>query len=509
MANTWNEPRKPLARSIAAYSDAELDTFLQESMRKHGVQLIDVEDPENLSETFINRLKDRSTAHTWSKAVDLDQVAARLLTIPNDTDTSRRAGSPTPTEPLPPDDFYERRAYDNLIRTGGRPCYPIEMLEDVMADPKAFSEMLHPWVYYTDAIPPQWDVFEAQWNSWGLFRRWQQFFRGNFGDWDRSIPDLQRLYNSFARCASPGFSGYVEADKLSTWIEYLAFAYYFHDEYARSVIRQQSTFDEAWKKLEASVDLEPFETQEYVVSTESSLDREAKRRKAQKAVITAQSELEKLMASVPNLNSPDLRLEPLKCRQLEAAAKQLQETRATLKAVRTRSEHFTTFHITRGSHKIAKHKEELHQRHLQWILKQVPVVEAEICQSISATPGPPAVPGTKRKSMHNGETDADAVHPRTRGAKKQRLQAQENAAQMFALDSHVACPVPLPPSTVPQAGEEQPMPQEPLCRSSRRSRPTVTTEFRPIPGRRTISIVDGERRSRRLAGKPPECGPLP
>ncbi|KAI0864160.1 hypothetical protein F4860DRAFT_511016 [Xylaria cubensis] len=468
MANTGNEPRKPLAREIAAYSDAELDTFLQESMRKHGVQLIDVEDPESLSETFINRLKDRSTAHTWSKAVDLDQVAARLLTIPNDTDTSRRAGSTTPTEPLPPDDFYERRAYDTLIRTGGRPCYPIEMLEDVMADPKAFSEMLHPWVYYTDAIPPQWDVFDAQWDSWILFRR-------------------------------PGFSGYVEAvikflgqsgltrpfelledvqtqDKLSTWIEYLAFAYYFHDEYARS----QSTFDEAWEKLEASVDLEPFETQEYVVSTESSLDREAKRRKAQKAVITAQSELEKLMASVPNLNSPDLRLGPLKRRQLEAAAKQLQETRATLKA-----------------------------RHLQWILKQVPVVEAEICQSISAIPGPPAVPGTKRTSMHNGETDADAVHPRTRGAKKQRLQAQENAAQMFALDSHVACPVPLPPSTVPQAGEEQPMPQEPLCRSSRRSRPTVTTEFRPIPGRRTISIVDGERRSRRLAGKPPECGPLP
>ncbi|KAI0548078.1 hypothetical protein F4679DRAFT_585836 [Xylaria curta] len=487
MANTGNEPRKLLAREIAAYSDAKLDNLLQESMRRHGVQIIEVEDPENLSETFINCLKDRSTAHTCSQPVDLDQVTARLLTILNDTDTSRRARSPT--APLTPDDVYERRAYDNLIRTGGRPCYPIEMLEDVMANPKAFSEMLQPWV-------------------WRLFRQWQQFFRGNFRDWDhQTISNLRRLFNSFARCAGPSFSGYVEAvnkllgqngltrpfelledvqtqDKLSTWIEYLAFAYYFHDKYTRCVTRQQSTFDEAWKKLEASVNLKPFETQEYVCNIKSCLDQDAETRKAKKAVIAARSELEKLMASVPNLNSPNLRLGPLKRRQLEAAANQLGETRATLKAVEKRDKHFTTFHVTIRGYHIAQHREDLHQRYLQWILKQVPVVEAEICQSISATPGPPAVPGTKRKSMHNGEIDADAVHPRTRGAKKQRLQAQENAAQMFALDSHVA----RASSINSLAGRQRSSRcrKSPLRRSSRRSRPTVTTEFRPMPGRRTI-----------------------
>ncbi|KAI1429870.1 hypothetical protein F5Y12DRAFT_342233 [Xylaria sp. FL1777] len=127
----------------------------------------------------------------------------------------------------------------------------------------------------------------------GLFSQWQQFFRGNFDGWNWTIPEFRTLYNSFAqRVGRRGFPAYVEVvknlpdkkeftppfdlreaaqaqNKLSTWIEHLCFVRYFYNEYACTVTYQQSTFDKAWKKLELSVNLKPFGTQEYHSSVES------------------------------------------------------------------------------------------------------------------------------------------------------------------------------------------------------------------------------------------------
>ena len=50
-------PRKLLARNIVAFNDAELDQYLEESRKESGVRTVDVEDPENLPEGFIDRLR--------------------------------------------------------------------------------------------------------------------------------------------------------------------------------------------------------------------------------------------------------------------------------------------------------------------------------------------------------------------------------------------------------------------------------------------------------------------
>ena len=46
-----------LARDIAAYSDAELDRYLEESRIEGGAMVVNVKDPENIPESFIRRLR--------------------------------------------------------------------------------------------------------------------------------------------------------------------------------------------------------------------------------------------------------------------------------------------------------------------------------------------------------------------------------------------------------------------------------------------------------------------
>lgn len=57
MASSDFPTRRYLAREVIAYSDAELDQFLEEHALDGGAMVVEVEDPENLPETFIQRLR--------------------------------------------------------------------------------------------------------------------------------------------------------------------------------------------------------------------------------------------------------------------------------------------------------------------------------------------------------------------------------------------------------------------------------------------------------------------
>jgi hypothetical protein len=48
---------KLLANDVAAFGDAELDQYLQGSRLTRGVAIVQVEDWENLPESFIQRLR--------------------------------------------------------------------------------------------------------------------------------------------------------------------------------------------------------------------------------------------------------------------------------------------------------------------------------------------------------------------------------------------------------------------------------------------------------------------
>lgn len=57
MASSEPASGKVLAREIAAYTDAELDEYLEKHSLEDGTVIVQVHDPENLPESFIYRLR--------------------------------------------------------------------------------------------------------------------------------------------------------------------------------------------------------------------------------------------------------------------------------------------------------------------------------------------------------------------------------------------------------------------------------------------------------------------
>jgi hypothetical protein len=411
-----------------------------------------------------------------SRPVDFDQVAARLLEISADKNTSAQAPSRplllerSPTPLISREEIAKRletEAYNDLVNDAGRPLYPISLLEQVSKDPEEYREILRPWLEYPDANPPNWRVFSRQLNRWQDFRRWQQDNRGYHDDegfpafveaekrryardgvtgmrselefdemlklqWD----DMQRFrqwqrHNIREVHGDGGFPEYVEAvkhrlaqhgstrtfpleedptrqDKLTTWIEYLNFEYWWYDRYTNSVKRQQQQYDEAWKKLVGSKVLRPFETEESNI--ESVFRRASEEERAEKAVESAKSALiwTQKARNEPrrsNLTRPEW------LRRLAAAQSTLDTAKESLKSIKRRNDLITDFIRGTRNYQISKKNADRHNILLRWILEQVPLVEAEGSSDAGR--------GTKRRLRR----DQDEV-TRDRSPKKQKRNDQ-------------------------------------------------------------------------------------
>ncbi|KAL5866306.1 hypothetical protein ACKVWC_011500 [Pyricularia oryzae] len=116
------------AREIEAFSDTELAKHLWENSR-----CVTVQDPENISESFLERLREMVRSHNvpHSAVVDLDGVNAKLLaTEPKGREVSP-ASSDRATEILDDMEDGEVSSHRDLVRAGGRPAYPIQLLDQV------------------------------------------------------------------------------------------------------------------------------------------------------------------------------------------------------------------------------------------------------------------------------------------------------------------------------------------------------------------------------------------
>ncbi|KAK8861834.1 hypothetical protein PGQ11_008069 [Apiospora arundinis] len=508
MASAAVHGQEVRARGIVAYSDAELIDYLDRNSN-----VVSVSDPENLPESFINRLRDISKAPPPSCPVDFNQVAARLLAIPDSARSNAESddGSDgsrsrlSTTEPYSPGATLEKELYRKLVQAGGRPCYPIDMLDDVMRDPKAHRELLKPWMYHAEQKTPDWQVFDRQLKQWQGFREWQSRHRGVTDPAHYQNLAVEKLYKYFKRRRTPDFSGYTEAvkillhkqgfqhpfelredaeqqDRLSTWMEYLAFAYCFYEQSA-------------------------------AVVTHSSFQRFNERCDARQDYAAANAALSQLKEAEPE--SPDLRGLPLVSQDqhlahLKAAEAQVRKTKATMDAIMERSQHFATFQQTVSTYE--HHRTEMGRRfrQLQWTMEQVPLVEAERNQSASPSHDPTYQHSPKRKSsLRSSDLDEYAAEPQASGVRKQRLQSQEPAEQpgdqlddvhpTNSASGQRATRGPLQSVVGSKAEKKQPL----LKTSSRRG----TRLSVPVPMATKLDPVGG-RRSRRLAGKPPECTPL-
>ncbi len=111
-----------------------------------------------------------------SGAVDLDQVNARLLSAAL-AGAPERASSPpyvpgrSPTLPPSPPQGRERVNFEEPVKQGGRPMYPIEVIDNVAATPSASLHFIRPWETVADADWAPWShIFETQLYHWECFR---------------------------------------------------------------------------------------------------------------------------------------------------------------------------------------------------------------------------------------------------------------------------------------------------------------------------------------------------
>lgn len=403
-----------------------------------------------------------------SSVIDLDKVNARLLELPADYDASRPSkipslgGEHSTAQPATPQDVSEKRFYEKLVNDGGRPLYPIHLLDDVAGDPGAHQDMLRPWLLLHNANPPEWEVFRAQSFAWEHFRRWQAY---NRRPGHPSPVDQEAAFNTFVRYFRRESPTYTEAaknllakydftrpfqfhddpkqqDKLTTWIEFLVFMCSFDDLYARRNEISKPAYDQAWTTLVNTKVLRPYETAEYIRSSESSSLCDGERARAYDAVKSAEAAL--MALQLDYLGGSSLSREAADMRTL-AAEYRLVTAKDWLASIERRSRLVTDFGLAAREYSRVKRDMELHSFRLRWVLEQVPLVEAEMKES--------AVPetrhstrGTKRgRDQENTDTPDRSVKKRRgniRQAKScldrntrsdsQRTASQRNAPQRTA-----------------------------------------------------------------------------
>jgi len=291
-----------------------------------------------------------------------------------------------------------RRFYDELVNAGGRPLFPITLLDEVSKDPGAYKEMLLPWQDGPDVDPPDWTtVFRNQAHDWQEFLNWQKYNRSEKSPTIRRKSFSAAAYKCFCwhfrrkpttytaalktLLAEYGFTrsfhlqdNPARQNELTTWIEYLGYGCATHYQHSKLVELLQPKHDEAWKTLVDSGVLRPSETRESLddPTAPHRLDLEAAQ--ARKAVELAKSAVNAALAK-PCVAANDSQQAHVP--GLVAAQSRLKVASMRLESVEKRNDHIDDFVAAVSGHCSAKTEVRLRYARLRWILEQVPVVEAE------------------------------------------------------------------------------------------------------------------------------------
>ncbi|KLJ13211.1 hypothetical protein EMPG_11865 [Blastomyces silverae] len=212
MPSPGSKVPKLRACDVVAFDDAELDQYLEENGRT-----VSVDDPENIPESFIQRLKDRvnnGSSAAKSLPIDLDQVSARLLQVATDKEPQDQQAAPRNrvvkyedsleglgwtaesvcgTTPSPDPEAGRRQtlkreseAYKALVESGGRPSHPFQNNSaELFENPGQDRELLLFWVPSSSGQEAY--LFSNQWHRWKTFRKFQRFMR------ERNIEDERAI----------------------------------------------------------------------------------------------------------------------------------------------------------------------------------------------------------------------------------------------------------------------------------------------------------------------------
>ena len=197
----------------------------------------------------------------------------------------------------------------------------------------------------------------------------------------------------------------AQQNLFTTWIEYYAYECSQFTLHVNEIKYLQPTFDDAWNELLRSNVLEPSETQEYILSRESRIERGRAEHQASSSLEAAQAAADAVFAPYKkngnNINNiQDLRLTPLEQQRVRAAISRLDEAKATHKRITEHNWNVGNFHVAIRDYKDARRMEKWYRALLQWILDEMYVIEDEMGKPKGADTEFKTPRGSKRKSVH-------------------------------------------------------------------------------------------------------------
>lgn len=445
-----------------------------------------------------------------------------------------------------------------LVSDGGRPCYPIVLVQAFSENIDAYPGLAEPW------LRNGWEVFDIQLDHWHRFLQWQQLNRETYDSeaayvryarkyklmWDfHQSPEAQKLeanplylmehwklvqareshdWQPLANgdnlppiLEGPAFLTYVEVvkcrlaqhgvtrtaqlkedvkqqDKLSTWLEYLAYQYAWCDRYARQLKRRQLRFDKEWERLVASGVLHDWETADYLDTDASGFERQDQVDTAHVATIRAEKAVKALVAEIEKSKQGpgNPRLQELERSLAEAKSKE-SSARQAYKVVMARHDPIDRFLDKAMNYRETQRNIQKNEELAQWILDQFPLVEAELSDDGNPESGPSPARSPVSRSAAQKTPSPQPAHDTGRKTRSGRVSKQSAQRRTDARS---------PRSESARAGASPPSGPGPR-RLDPESNTGVGSTVQPRKGQR--KVYQKERASRRLAGQLPEFGMLP
>ncbi|KAK2595004.1 hypothetical protein QQS21_007258 [Conoideocrella luteorostrata] len=455
-------------KDLSALSDAQLSDFMIKNRQPNGAFELPVDGWERLPKRERGHLAERlrsiqravaDNSPANSRPLDLDKLDALLRDVssredflPQDRSCSCDSERRTQTPDYDSRELYkqlEMEAYDNLVKDGGRPLYPIDMLELISQDPDAHHEMLGPFwrkrrfdnLTERDSFYPH-DVLQRQWLRWQNFRKWQRDNRmmriededdGFLAFVEKSkrecmeVNDLkgvaeieadptclkqpgeqwyhmqrhrkwQRRWQREHGCKS--FSDYEEAvkarlarhgftrpfhltedpkpqNKLTTWVEYLGFEYWWLDRYTKSFERLKLKHDNAWVEVKEQGMVKDDETPEFVRTDASGTRCQREEDRARKAVQDAESNAQNAYQKTQkDPNRLDIPKEQ-RVQMLVKARKRLSKAREALDFTKRRSHLLIKFVRETFDYDDAREDVANQRNLLEWVVAETRSIEDE------------------------------------------------------------------------------------------------------------------------------------
>jgi len=210
------------------------------------------------------------------------------------------------------------------------------------------------------------------------YRQWREFVQHTTNG--SGFPEYVEALKE--RLAKHGFTGTFQLDKdlarqdkLTTWIEYLGYEYWLHDQYG-PLKRRRQRIDEAWEELVDSNVLRPGETHEDLCG-DAGFQRASEEENSKTAVRSAESAVSSAKRATSKSQKSRLPLQQLQQR-LATAQSKLEAAKKRHESIMRRNDRISEYFLQTKSSRIAKREAEHHGKLLRWVLQQLSLIELEL-----------------------------------------------------------------------------------------------------------------------------------